>query len=324
MTADALPTVSRTVRVTPSMCGDNNMFYARVGDWTWETVADLCAVDVLRAQGPDGRPTYLSFFYYRVRGSRLANVQVLAFGDVLDVASTSFGFGSEAVLTLHRIAVNPAGEPAALTLREFYEAPDPGCLYVETMNRWVSRAGADSNEGLVLSSPPDFRYTQLPLLPRRHSPQAACTAARKDCSFHANSLAGYDLVLPDIHQVRPVDITRDINGAGLVYFASFFAYLDGAVLAAWSEIGRRPSDYQRRRVLDTRLCYFGNLDHHQSIHIAARLWRSQVQPERETVEVVLREAETMRLLAVASVDILVPTQPAALPPRPAGDPHGCG
>src|SRR5437588_4159289 len=103
--------VTRTEVVRPAMCGHNALFVGQIGDWTWDAVSALCGTDVLRARNRAGTPTYLSFYYYRIRGSRRFHLRTPTFGDTLHVASRLFDFGSEAVLTLHRIARSPAGGP---------------------------------------------------------------------------------------------------------------------------------------------------------------------------------------------------------------------
>src|SRR4051794_20156326 len=153
----------RDVTVTPAMCGYNSLFVGQVGDWTWQTVSELCGTDAFTARDETGAPTYLAFYYFHVRGSHDMHLRRLTFGDRLRVLSASYGYGSESVLTLHRIALAGAPEAGAAELdpMEFFERPLPGCLYVETFNRWVTRSVARSNRDLVRSAPADFRHEHL-------------------------------------------------------------------------------------------------------------------------------------------------------------------
>ncbi|MEV0466566.1 LnmK family bifunctional acyltransferase/decarboxylase [Nocardia tengchongensis] len=299
--AGTVPALGRRVRVTPSMCGHSPALYARIGDWTWDTVSELCDVDVLSASDADGDPTYLSFFYFRVRGSTDMHPHGLTFGDQLAVASAAFDFGSESVLTLHRIAPGHHGAAETLDLDEFYQNRRSDCLYVETMNRWIGRTVEGSNQNLKLASPPGFRHTALPRLPAQHSPRAACANARKHGSFHTAAAPGYRLVVPDLTGTHQVDLTRDLNGVGLLYFASFFAYVDSGVLDLWRALGRDDSAFLTRKVTDVRICYFGNTDADQGLEVTSRLWAGADPTLDELAEVVIRERSTARVLAVAEV-----------------------
>lgn len=304
--AGAVKGRERRVRVTPSMCGPNELLFIRVGDWTWETVADQCDTDVFRATTADGRPTYLSFFYFRVRGSASLHPHSLTFGDEIAVTSACLGSGSESVLTLHRICLADATpQPSdVLDLGEFFDAPRPGCLYAETMNRWVARSVPASNRGLAPASPPGFRYQHLPPVPQHYSPRADCARARSAASFHEEGIDGYELGEAIKGMVRPVDAARDLNGVGLVHFGSFFSYVDWGVLHAWRSLGRDSHRFLGRKVLDHRVCFTGNADADAVLDISTRVWRRRNDHAHEITEVVVRERQDARLLAVAAVHTL--------------------
>src|SRR5262245_57714685 len=89
--------VTRTEVVRPGMSGHNSLLVGQIGDWTWDAVTTVCGTDVLRARNPAGTPTYLSFYYYRVRGSRPFHMRTPTFGDELHVASQLYDFGRESV-----------------------------------------------------------------------------------------------------------------------------------------------------------------------------------------------------------------------------------
>jgi probable biosynthetic protein (TIGR04098 family) len=298
--------IQRRVLVTPSMCGHNALLFTRIGDWTWETVARQCGTDVFRATTADGRPAYLSFFYFRVRGSALLHPHSFTFGDEIAVTSACLGLGSESVLTLHRIChASSLSQPSGvLDLREFFDAPHPGCLYVETMNRWVARSVPSSNRGLTPASPPGFRHDHLTPVPQRYSPRADCAHARSAASFHGKEIDGYELIDSLESLARPVDAARDLNGVGLVHFSSFFSYVDGGVLRAWQSLGRDSRRFLARRVLDHRVCITGNADANAVLDISTRVWRCRRDHAREIAEVVIRDREDARLLAVAAVQTL--------------------
>ncbi|MEU1132339.1 LnmK family bifunctional acyltransferase/decarboxylase [Streptomyces sp. NPDC005900] len=304
-----VPALDRRVTVTPSMCGPNPHLYARIGDWTWETVAESCGIDVLTATNPAGDPAYLSFYYCRLRGSALMHPQSLRFGDRLAVTSASFGFGSQSVNTLHRI-VRPAegsedvGGPHELDLVEFYDRPRTDTLYVENVNNWISRSNPDTNEHLVRASPQGFHHAQLHRLPPRYSPRSACARARDAATFFPHGVIGHRRLAGVSLTQYEIDLTRDLNGVGLVYFASFYPLVQKGILQQWRATGRTSAGFLARRETDIRLGYFGNVDAHHTLDVRTRLWRSVKCPGAETAEVAIREQHSGRLLVVAAVQYL--------------------
>ncbi|WP_433618266.1 LnmK family bifunctional acyltransferase/decarboxylase [Dactylosporangium sp. CA-139114] len=290
----------RDITVTPAMCGHNSLFVGQVGDWTWQTVSELCGTDAFTARDETGAPTYLAFYYYHLRGSREMHLRRFTFGDRLRVLSACYGYGSESVLTLHRIALagDPAAEAEKLDPVEFYERPHAGCLYVETFNRWVTRSAQRSNRDLVRSAPVDFRHEHLPILPERYSPRAVYHRARTARTFDE----GPAEVVVDGHTTTyRLDPTRDLNGVGLVYFAAYFSIVDTAVWRLWQLLGRDEEQYLRLRLTDERVCYLGNADAGTVLTLTARLRRHA--DGAEVVDVVIEEQDTARLIAVATLQV---------------------
>jgi probable biosynthetic protein (TIGR04098 family) len=301
--------VTRTEVVRPAMCGHNSLFAGQIGDWTWDAVSELCDVDVLRARTPAGDPTYLSFYYYRIRGGRTFHLRTPSFGDTLRITTRLYDFGSESVLALHRIDrgdAHPDTTPAPVDADTFHRAGGDS-LRVENLNRWISRGGGTSNETLVRASPVGFRHRHLPTLPAHYSPRVACGTARTALTFHPDSHADgtrYADTGPPRRLYYPVDPSRDLNGVGLLYFASYFSIVDRALLDLYRGLGRDDAAFLDRVVVDQQLCYLGNADADCVIAIDVRHRVNLDEPGREMVDVVLRDSRTDRLLAVCTLHLL--------------------
>jgi probable biosynthetic protein (TIGR04098 family) len=295
---------TRRVVVTPAMCGYNSLLVGQIGDWTWDAVSEVCGTDVLRARSASGAPSYLSFYYYRVRGSRRFHLRTPTFGDRLQVTSRVFGWGSESVMTLHRVAFAPDG--SGLDVDDFYAFDRDDCLYVENLNRWISRSDEASNRFLVPAAPPDFSQHHLPRLPDRLSPRAACHRARTELTFR-DPVADPNVYVPagpEVHADYEVDASRDLNAVGLLYFATYFSIVDWALLRWWRSVGRDDSSFLGRVVVDQRLCYLGNADAGTVVGATVRPWRAG---SGEVVDVVLADRAGGRLLAVSTLELLPPT-----------------
>jgi probable biosynthetic protein (TIGR04098 family) len=288
------------------MCGPNSLFVGRLGDWTWDAVSHACATNAYDARTSSGDPVYLSFYYFHIRAGRAFHPLSLRFGDRLRVASRVFGFGSESVLALHRIrrqdaapaAPGPALAPAApIDPDEFYAYADPDSIYVENFNRWIVRGRPDSNRDLMRSSPVGLRHRHLPVLPPQHSPRAAYTHARTQLTFRQHEHAAPPTRLTVDYPTEP---SRDLNGVGLLYFASYFSITDWALLRLWRRLGRTDRSYLRRTVLDHRMCYLGNADADAVLSIELAASPDPDDPAADVVDTVLRERSTGRTLAVST------------------------
>lgn len=294
--------VFRTELATPGMCGPNSLFVGRLGDWTWDAVSAACSTNAYDAREPGGAPVYLSFYYFRVRGSRRFHPLRITFGDRLDVTSRVFGSGSESVLTLHRI--RPAGyhgsgsDPEDIDLDEFYAAPDENCLYVENLNRWITRSKPGSNQGLVRSAPVGFEYRHLPAVPPEYSPRRVYAYARDNLRFEHPTEPSHRPDAPVTVEYR-VEASRDLNGVGLLYFASYFSIVDWALLRLWRRLGRDDRSFLRRVVVDQRMCYLGNADAGAALDVTLTRWSNRTDPADEIVDAVITDASTSKRLAVS-------------------------
>lgn len=306
------PVLTRTETIRPAMCGYNSLFAGQIGDWTWDAVSRQCGTDVLTARTETGARAYLSFYYYRIRGSRRFHVRTPTFGDRVHVATRLFGFGSESVLTLHRMWLLDAGqEPPALDEDvldpdTFYEFGDDECLYVENFNRWVTRTRATSNTDLVRSSPPGFEHAHLPALPEAYSPRLICKLARDRLTFVSPHDDRYQVAGPDLRVRYRIDPSRDLNGARLIYFASYFSIVDWALLRKWHELGRDDESFLDRVVVDQQVCCLGNADAGTAVDITVR---RKVADGMEAFDVVLLEEGSGRLLAVSTLFVRQGDQP---------------
>ncbi len=297
-------TLRQEVTVKPGMCGRNSLFVGQVGDWTWDAVSEVCGVNAFSARDAGGAPTYLSFYYYRLRGSLRAHPDAWGFGDRLEVLSRVFGFGSESVLTLHRIRPLADGVAPARVLDpdEFHRYSDPDTLYVHNFNRWISRS-RPGNRDLVTASPVGFRHDHLPTLAAELSPRRAYGAARASGTFHDPADAAWQPVVDRFEVSYPVDITRDINGVGLLYFAAYFSIVDRGLHALWQALGRSDESFLLRTVLDQQVCYLGNADTDSLLRLTLRSWRSIAAPAEEIYNVVIEDEQSQRVIAISTSHI---------------------
>ncbi|WP_436837251.1 LnmK family bifunctional acyltransferase/decarboxylase [Micromonospora matsumotoense] len=292
---------ARTEVVWPSMCGHNSLFVGRIGDWTWDAVGAACGIDVMNAHDSHGHPAYLSFCYFRIRGNRRFHLRTPTFGDRLCVDTALYRTRGQSVLALHRIdrSTRPPGD--GFDLHDFVTAGDADRLYVQTLNRWVARSREGSNRQLRRALPSDFALDNLPEIPPPHCPLPMMRRARMAYTLRPPEAvpAGKDLRVD--YQIDP---SRDLNGVGLLYFASYFSIVDWALLRWWRRQRRTDETFLGRVVVDQQVCYLANVDASVTISADVRAWRPMTgpRPHAEFVEVVLRDGQ--RRLVVSTLEIL--------------------
>ncbi|CCH31895.1 LnmK family bifunctional acyltransferase/decarboxylase [Actinosynnema sp. NPDC047251] len=289
---------TRTTVIRPGMCGSGSLFVGQIGDWTWDTVSTVCGTNAYTARDGRGAPTYLAFHYFHVRGSESLHVRGLTFGDLLRVDSRVFGFGSESVLTLHRIR-RGTGAPEHVDPAAFFAFDEPDCLYAQNFNRWVVRGASGGNEDLRSASPVDFRHEHLSALPPEHSPRRAHARLRALMTAEPPADERSRLVVD-----YPIDVSRDLNGVGLLYFAAYFSIVDWALVRLWRYRGGSDAGFLGRVVLDQRIAYLGNADAGAVLRV--RLSREpggDVPGADETVRAVLADRDTGRPIAVAEQQV---------------------
>ncbi|MFD7501462.1 LnmK family bifunctional acyltransferase/decarboxylase [Streptomyces sp. NPDC059850] len=290
--------------VEPGMCGPTKAFAACVGDWTWESVSDACGFDVFNARDDQGRPTYLSFYYYRITSGGSFNLKQLTFGDRLEVQSQVFNTGRRSVLTVHRLRRITGPEDdyviAPFEVSEAYTRHREDCIYVENLNVWVSRRGTQTNVGLAHSPPVGFDNTVLPTLPDAYSPRFLCNQARSQHVFPDPVTDSWPRRGPDFAVEYPIDITLDVNGAGLLYFASFFSIAEHAQLKQWRSLGRSDRAFLDRVIRDARICYLGNADLDTTLRLRLRSVHHPQDPAEEKTDIVIDDLSTDRTIAVAA------------------------
>ncbi|GGV57752.1 hypothetical protein GCM10010245_90870 [Streptomyces spectabilis] len=287
------------------MCGQHFLFAAQVGDWTWGHVSDQTGMDVLTARTDTGDPAYLAFAFIRIKGSPDVHTLGLTFGDRVAVATQSFAAGPGTVLTLHQIKLLDGtlqDSLPSIDLDSYFHAPELDTLYVENVNRWVRRSVPGTNQELCSVVPSQFRHHNMDRLPLRFSPREKIKSAQKARTLLPTRIAK-DSVRLGSHTVSyTVDASRDLNGVGLVYFASYFSFADTALLAYWEKLSRPLESFLARRVIDNRMCYFSNADPGTVLSISVTGYRypASMPDDGELIDIRITDRHTGELLALNS------------------------
>ena len=264
-------TISRKEVVTLGMCGENSLFTGHIGDWTWDTVARLCNVNPYTAKNNNGEPTYLSFCYYNIEGHGATHLRSFGIGSEIEVVSSVYKCDSVSLHTIHRIGKVSQITSEPVTIEEVHDYPQPNCLYIENYNRWISRTCEDNNELLSKMQPQNYKYEHLPQIPDKYVPWKVYRKAITNNTFFDNK-TGYDLI-SQFSTTSEVNIARDINGVGLLYFAAYFNIFDEAILMSWLSLGGDKRSFLHKKIIDQKICYLGNCNYDTNLNVETTVWK---------------------------------------------------
>ena len=172
---------------------------------------------------------------------------------------------------------------------------------------------------LSISIPATMDFSQIPELPELPDSLGLCRESRGSNSFWPPEPDDRSLFEGGREFVYKIDIDRDLNGAGLVYFANFIAFLDLAereILSALpdpppAEILDARSPYKRRSG------YFGNAHATDQLHITVTA-RMRILTERPgdalldlACDFTIRRSSDKKLIMISSCRKSAPLSPGS-------------
>ena len=173
--------------------------------------------------------------------------------------------------------------------------------YIRFANIFITPEAGNSR--LRVAPPANADFSGLPPLPNDENPyhltRSAETTGRLgalDGSWRpVDRQAGFE------HRY-PIDPDRDTNGAGLVYFAHYVAFMDAAERSALTENCRRPFDaaeVTRRTVEHRRIAYYGNVGVTDSVRTEVSLFLRGDDATRVGIRYKIRRNEDGRLICLS-------------------------
>lgn len=125
---------------------------------------------------------------------------------------------------------------------------------------------------LSLAVPVNVEFRGMPELAEQPDSLALCRQAKANGSFSDSKPGEIELYAGEREFVYQIDVDRDLNGAGLVYFANFISFLDLAERRVLSEFEDPvpASLLDARSTYYRRIGYFGNAQSTDRLHILVK------------------------------------------------------
>jgi len=135
-----------------------------------------------------------------------------------------------------------------------YVLTNGGPFAIRASNVFIYQMAGPSQ--LAMAAPANMCFEKIPTLDFQPDSLDMCRAAKEAGGFGGDDPAKFALGTREVsYQLDP---DRDMNGAGLVYFANFICFLDRAEREALSGLGAPESLLDARSTYWRRIGYFGN------------------------------------------------------------------
>lgn len=251
-------------------------FLAQAGMYQWMTLATAAGMPLSRLRSVGGDEVYATYFYIEEEfpASRPMNTYRVddecVFLNRLR-AMKNMAFDGRILFHLRRGVDDGIRD-------SFADDPDAwrGRLpYLRMSNIIIMMV--TGNEFLKIAPPANATFDTLERLPVEENAYPITRAAEESGGFGLldDGFEPADL-RSDYSVVHPINPDRDTNGAGLVYFANYVAFMDWAERRAMSEnassgFSAREIDY--RALLRRKLAYYGNARIDDGVRIRISMFR---------------------------------------------------
>jgi probable biosynthetic protein (TIGR04098 family) len=245
----------------------DHLLLAYAGHFQWTSIARAIGKPLSHLRTLAGGEVYATFYFIEEEFPAGRPISSFRLDDALRFAVSLRAFKNMAV---EGQIVFDIAERLAPTLAALGEnAPGPEARsrhpYIRFGNIFITPEGGNSQ--LRVAPPANADFSGLPVLPNAENPYHLTKAAELSGELGLITNAWRPLDSRAESESRyQIDPDRDTNGAGLVYFANYIAFMEAAERRA---IGDRvgPRALQRRRV-----AYYGNVSVDDAIRTRVSLF----------------------------------------------------
>jgi probable biosynthetic protein (TIGR04098 family) len=186
-----------------------------------------------------------------------------------------------------------------------YEMVEGGPFSIRASNVFIHQNAGPSR--LSLSPAANLCFASIPELDSQPDSLDLCRAARQAGTFLPDEPGQTTLGTREV--IYQLDADRDMNGAGLVYFANFICFLDRAERELLRESGISEPQVDARSTFWRRIGYFGNAEATDRLHIAitARIQASHPQLILAFDYRVLRSSDGKEIVVSSARKVFPPT-----------------
>jgi probable biosynthetic protein (TIGR04098 family) len=285
-----------------------HLLLMQAGHCHWSSLARSVGTRMSALRTVSGQEIYATFYFIEERFPDHARLNTFRLDDQLTFAVFLRGFKGIAVESQIVFDRTERLEDWLATAPKQISTPDAMTFpHVRMATIFITPDGGNSR--LKVASPAGVDFSGLPLLPNDENPYQM-TRQAKD-SLDLGLLDGWteDPAGDTTEVVQAIDIDRDTNGAGIVYFANYIAFMNSAERQTV-----KPSS-KVRIVQQRRIAYFGNASTSDRIHTRVRVFRHAGDPSRIAFRYQMRREEDGELICLSEAIKVLCDPPARITPN---------
>lgn len=247
------------------------------GHFQWSSLAAVVGRPLSELETRDGYPIYATFFYVEEEFPRDRPLSAFRLDRDLTFHNRLRHYKDMAIdgeMVFDESANWASGETDRfLANPESLRGAHP---FLRLCNVFIAREG--NNEHLKITAPEQVSFDALQTLDPQENIYGVTRQAGKDLRFDLfeKGWTSIDRV-PGFQFEYAINPDRDTNGAGLVYFAQYIAFLDMAERAALktnSTKSFQDNEIDFRSIFRRKLAYYGNIDIKDALQIKVSLFEN--------------------------------------------------
>ena len=232
----------------------------QAGHYQWAAIASATGGPLSKLRTASGGEVYAAFYYIE---------ELVPPGAPLE----SFGLDDDVrfVVSLRSFKNIAVEGTVHFDLRSRFGTRNPGEETVHPRIRFgnIFITPTEGNSLLNVAPPANADFSQLPPLPNDENPYHVTRTAVEGASLGLFD-SGWTSTGQSVEHQHHIDVDRDTNGAGLVYFANYVSFMETAERLAISGVppeAATPAALANRSLRHRRIAYFGNADVSDTVRV---------------------------------------------------------
>jgi probable biosynthetic protein (TIGR04098 family) len=279
----------------------------QAGHFQWMSIAAATGGPLSRLRTASGGEVYAAFYYIEERLPPATPLEAFGLDDVVRFAIALRSFKNIAVEG--RVVFD---RPERLSDRARVEAslaPDaPGVPhpFIRFGNIFVTPA--KGNSMLRVAPPALADFSRLPPLPNDDNPYHLTRAAAGGRGLGV--LDDRWTPVGSFEHCYHIDVERDTNGAGLVYFANYAAFMETAERLALAELAVpvQPDLLGRRSLRHRRIAYYGNADVSDTVKTRVTVLRDRASTQSLGFRYAIERHEDRQTICLSEAVKVIPLE----------------
>src|SRR4051794_27944989 len=269
------------------------------GHFQWQAIPDAAGMPLPVPRTMQGGEVYASFYYIEEKIPESAPLEGFRLDDTVRFIINLRAYKNIAIEG--RIVFghpHDLNDPARVKKAAAVENDDRDLPFIHFANIFITPEKGNSR--LRVAPPAQADFSGLPSLPNEENPYHITREASETRSL--GLLTGDWIEQSSYVHEYAIDVDRDTNGAGLVYFANYIAFMDSAERVALQSSAvdeyRRPHT-PHRSLRHRRIAYYGNADVFDTLRIRVTILRSGSRPELIGFQYVIERQEDDQMICLS-------------------------